>query len=274
MAIMRNVPIGEVLKDMGYINDAQLSEALQYQRANKDSGKRLGTILREQGYVTELQMLSALAKKMNLHLQSVDNCEIDPQAVKKIPKDLSVKYCMIAVAVDNGRLVVITNDPLNFYGIEDVRLVTGMPLVITLDEKEKIVRAIDNYYSEFEAKQVIEDINSEDLSDADALSKLGDEAAQQLENGDDQKPVIKLLNGFRGVGKRRQCPAGTRYQLQRIGRIVIVAAEIHMGFIQPCTYILAVLSYLILCFKQLVLIFLDIKPAYFVCTLTEHFLTL
>lgn len=194
--IMRNVPIGEVLKEMGYINDAQLSEALQYQRANKDSGKRLGTILIEQGYVTELQMLSALAKKMNLQLQSVDNCEIDPQAVRKIPKELSVKYCMIAVAIDNGRLVVITNDPLNFYGIEDVRLVTGMPLVITLDETEKITRAIDNYYSEFEAKQVIEDINSEDLGDADALSKLGDEAAQMLENGDDQKPVIKLLNSL------------------------------------------------------------------------------
>ena len=46
--ISKNIPIGEVLKEYGYINEEQLSQALSYQKENR--GKRLGGILIEDVY--------------------------------------------------------------------------------------------------------------------------------------------------------------------------------------------------------------------------------
>ena len=63
---VRNVRIGDVLKEYGYVNDLQLQQALDYQKANK--GKRLGNVLIEIGFITEKQMLSALAERLNLRI--------------------------------------------------------------------------------------------------------------------------------------------------------------------------------------------------------------
>ena len=44
---MRNIPIGEVLKEYGYINDEQLNVALEAQKSNRS--KRLGQHLIDLG---------------------------------------------------------------------------------------------------------------------------------------------------------------------------------------------------------------------------------
>ena len=41
---MKNVPIGQVLKEYGYITDAQIQQALAYQRENRDKRLRMGEI--------------------------------------------------------------------------------------------------------------------------------------------------------------------------------------------------------------------------------------
>lgn len=47
----RNVRIGDVLKEYGYVNDEQVGKALAYQKEHK--GVRLGGALIELGYITE-----------------------------------------------------------------------------------------------------------------------------------------------------------------------------------------------------------------------------
>ena len=57
---MRNIPIGEVLKEYGYINDEQLNVALEAQKSNRS--KRLGQHLIDLGFVSEYQMLEAFVR--------------------------------------------------------------------------------------------------------------------------------------------------------------------------------------------------------------------
>ena len=61
---MKNIPIGEVLQEYGYITEEQVQQALAYQKEH--SGMRLGQILIELGFVTERQMLEALAQRLDL----------------------------------------------------------------------------------------------------------------------------------------------------------------------------------------------------------------
>ena len=131
---MKNIPIGEVLKEKGYITEEQLQAALSYQKEHRDSGKRLGAVLIDMGFITDRQLLTAMGDKLNMRILSLETFPIDAEAVKKIPRPLAAKYHALAVAADGRRLSVVINDPLDFYGIEDIRQVTGMTLDISLAE--------------------------------------------------------------------------------------------------------------------------------------------
>ncbi len=189
---MKNIPIGEVLKEKKYITDEQLTKALEEQKINQGSGKRLGIILVEMGFVTEQQILAALCEKLNLHIIPLETFPIDIEAVEKIPKALAVKYTLLAVAMAGDRLTVVINDPLNFYGIEDIRQVTGMNIDIALAERAKIEQAIERFYSEIETKQVAKNMCGIENADLEAM-----ESAAILElDEDNAAPVIKMLNSL------------------------------------------------------------------------------
>ncbi|MGX8835191.1 GspE/PulE family protein [Amedibacillus sp. YH-ame6] len=184
---MKNIPIGEVLKDYGYINEEQLQVALDAQR--KDRSKRLGQHLIDLGFISEKQMLKALSDKLNEPVVDLDEVKIEVDAVAKIPKSLALKYDLIAISENNGRLTVVTSDPLNFYGIEDVRLVTGMSISVCLCEKAKILSAIDYHYSEINAKEVANKASEDFVSFEFDENELFDSET-------DDTPVVKLFNSL------------------------------------------------------------------------------
>ena len=188
---MKNIPIGEVLKEKGYITEEQLNSALDYQRSNRDSGKRLGRVLIDQGYVTERQMLSALCEKLNMHMLQLETYPIDINVVKRLPRQIASKYCAIAVSENNSRITVVINDPMNFYGIEDIRQIIGLPVDIALAETDAIEHTIDIYYSEIEAKQAA----TLAAGGENVLSEISADAVRELEEGD-ETPVIRLMNSI------------------------------------------------------------------------------
>ena len=62
MANEKNIRIGDVLLQAGYINQDELDEALEYQKNNK--GIRLGEALIKLGFITEHQQLEALSARL------------------------------------------------------------------------------------------------------------------------------------------------------------------------------------------------------------------
>ncbi len=186
MSQIKNIPIGEVLKEYGYITEDQLQQALAYQKENR--GKRLGTVLIEQGFITEQQMLEALARRLNLNQVDLTNRQIDVEAVSKIPQQLAEKYGILALSVHEDHMVVATNDPLNFYAMEDIRQLTGMDLEIQLAEKAPLERAISYYYSEVSAHRA--------ASTANEVFQDSEMEELELEEGDGEVPIIKLLNSL------------------------------------------------------------------------------
>ncbi|MEG1505407.1 MAG: type II secretion system protein GspE, partial [Lachnospiraceae bacterium] len=155
---MKNIPIGEVLEEYGYITSEQVDQALAYQKEHKD--KRLGQILIEQGYVTERQMLEALAQRLDLEMVNIDELNINEEAVGKIPRSLAIKYSILAFEMKGNNLSVALNDPLNFYALEDIRQLTGMHLKIYLAEMLPLTNALEYYYAEVSAKKAAVQANA------------------------------------------------------------------------------------------------------------------
>ena len=186
---MRNMPIGEMLKEYGYVTDEQIKQALAIQK--QDRSKKMGQILVELGYVTEKEVLDALGKRMGLQIIKLDNFKIDTAAVARIPKQLASKYNMIAIAEDAGKLTVAMSDPLNFYAVEDVRQTTGMTLEVYLAETASIQKAISLHYSEVSAKNAAAQANiSVDLPTGPSVQEL-----EEADVGDDV-PIVKFINSL------------------------------------------------------------------------------
>lgn len=188
---MKNIPIGEVLKEYGYINENQLQMALSMQK--KDRSKRLGQHLIELGFITETQMLKALSDKLSEPMVDLNEERIDIDSVAKIPIELAKKYNLMALSEESGRLRIVTSDPLNFYAIEDVRLVTGMNISVCLSESDSIKRLIEYYYAEIKAKEAAHVANENVVS-----FELEDTELYNSET--DATPVVKLFNSLLSRG--------------------------------------------------------------------------
>lgn len=184
---MKNIPIGEVLKEYGYINEKQLMTALSWQKEH--GGKRMGEILIDMGFVTEPQMLEALAKRMELPLTDISEKTLQLDAVRQIPRQMAEKYMLIAIEEKEGALEVAMSDPLNFYALEDIRQYTHKHIDVVLDVKENIRKAIDRYYSEIVTLEAFRKMDS----------GVESAAAQQitpLESADDDAPIVQALNNL------------------------------------------------------------------------------
>ncbi len=189
---MKNVPIGEVLKEYGYITEENIKEALDYQKTEAGKGKRLGDLLKELGFVTERQVLEALGKKLEIELADMANLKVDTDVTAKIPKQLAIKYNALAAEISDGRMTVVMSDPLNFYAQEDLKQIAGMPLRILLAEKSVIDSAIEHNYSEVGAKIAAKKAN---ISAADIEIPTLDTT-----DDDDDVPVINLINSLLARG--------------------------------------------------------------------------
>ncbi|MCI2061323.1 MAG: GspE/PulE family protein [Eubacteriaceae bacterium] len=182
---MRNIRLGEVLKEYGYITEEQIEQGLQWQKDNPDTKKRFGEILVDLGFVSDDNVLEAMARKLNMEIVDLDRITLDMKAVEMIPKHLAERYNMLAYQADGMDLTVAIDDPLNFYGIEDIRQLTEMNLILVLAPKERIRRAIVQAYSEVTARN--------------ALKRASESAAPPVEETGVEEigvdaPVVDALN--------------------------------------------------------------------------------
>jgi type IV pilus assembly protein PilB len=188
MADIKQVRIGDLLKEYGYVNDEQIDRALVYQKQNNI---RLGQAVIALGYVTEKEVLEALAHKLGLPRIRLDTAHVDTKAVAKLPRSLAEKYTAIAISEEGGLLNLVINDPLDFFGIEEIQRTAQMQTRLIIGEKDDILNAIHHYYSEVEAREAVNKVDSQ-------MSTLFPEIEQinTVELGDDATPVVNLLNSL------------------------------------------------------------------------------
>lgn len=184
----RNVRLGDVLIEYGYITEAQLNEALNIQKG--DRSKRIGEILQEEGFVTEKQVIKALAARLNLNIvEDVEAVRIDTSTAALVPQTIAEKYKIIPINISEGIITVVTNDPLNFYAQEDVRQLTGHDIKVILATEKDVEYLIGKCYSEVSVINAVKATNMQTstetpIEELDAIV------------GDDDTPIIQFINSL------------------------------------------------------------------------------
>ena len=187
---MRNGPIGQYLVEKKLITEAQLQEVLAKQKEQK--GKIFGDVIIELGYVTDVQFAEVLAERLNIQYIDLDNTPLAHDVVMKIPETAARKYNVIAVEKMGKRLTVATNDPINFYVFEDLRVITGCSVSPVLATKAAINRAIGKTYSEGQVDSVVDEATKEKEEEAGLDLNEIDLAEGRIENA----PIVKLATAI------------------------------------------------------------------------------
>ena len=185
---VKNIRIGEVLLESGFISQSQLEDALNKQ---KGSGKMLGDIVLEMGLVSETQLAQALSIRLKVPFVDLSSVKVSTEAVSKIPEAIAKEKTVFAYAINHNRLMVATNDPVNFYIFEDLKVTTGMEVVPQISTKSQIEAAINKFYS----SQALDSTMNELENEGDKGGDMEQSLAQAESDGRiDNAPIVKLVN--------------------------------------------------------------------------------
>lgn len=178
--------LGEILVNGKYITHEQLSRALILQ---KKSGKRIGEVLVAEGYVTEDDICNALSSQLEIPYIDLDLCEIDINSVNILSESIAKRYNVIPIKLEQGKLVLAMEDPLNIFALEDVVIYTGREIKPVVAKASTIKRYIDKYYSRKGAIQAAEEYINE-FASAQEIAAIGKDETL------DSAPVVKLINSL------------------------------------------------------------------------------
>ena len=195
---MKNIPVGQYLVQKGLISDEQLQQVLAAQKENRVPGKFFGDYVIEMGFISDVDFSKVLAERMGVEYVDLSEYKINEQAVKKIPEALAKKHTIIAINITGKRLTVATNDPVNFYIFEDVKVISGMDVIPVLATKDQITKAIGRSYSMQNVDSVIDSVTNQFISEDDIAAVEEAESSERIDNA----PIVKLAttiveNSFR-----------------------------------------------------------------------------
>ena len=184
---MAKLKLGDMLVSCGYITNSQVDMAIVQQ--SKDKTKRLGEILMDLEFIKEEQLLEALSQSLELQTIDIRTYKCDISAVELVPKSISMKYNIIAIANQNARVTLALNDPLDFYAIEDVKSLINVQCVLVLSKKQDIKDAINKFYSQIDAKKAVNVANR-------TVDFSKNQRIENLEADNTQAPIVNLINSI------------------------------------------------------------------------------
>jgi general secretion pathway protein E len=187
--------LGEILVENGAITNDQLEAALLLQKQSNEFGKKLGELLIEKELVNEEDMLHALAVQLDLPFYDrLPINDIDPTLIDHIPIGFCKDNKILPIARDDFNVTVAVADPLNIFPLDDLRLILSTNINMIVSSPRIIESAINRVYERAgdASQKVIDELNVPETGEEFDLEETRD----LLESTDDEKPIIRLVNGL------------------------------------------------------------------------------
>jgi type IV pilus assembly protein PilB len=187
--------LGEILFSAGIVKKEALIDAIKTSRSNN---RRLGEILLELGLIDRATLTKAIAKQFGLKYVDLENIEIPEEVMKILPEDLVRKHKVLPLGMDNGRLKLVINDPLDLEAMDTIRFRLNTDLDCRLADlfqiRDYIERTFDQTRQE-EDDKLKHSIDATAAELAEAGHELKAEALKAQAAGEDNDaPIVRLVN--------------------------------------------------------------------------------
>ena len=185
--------LGQVLIDLGYIDDEKLWEILD---EAKSSSLPVGQVALAKGLITETQLLQALADQFSLKFLTAEELKPAPEALAAIPETVASVFKVLPLVIRDGVVTVAIGDPMNLPSLDDLRNMQGLQEVVACLAIPSAIAEVMSKCYQGKEESIVDIINALSADDEDHrptgretsidLDKLIEEA--------DAAPVRKLLN--------------------------------------------------------------------------------
>jgi len=187
--------LGEILYKAGIVKKEALINAIKTSKANN---KRLGQVLLELGLIDEETLTKAIAKQFGLKYVNLERTTIPLETMKLVPEDLMKRYNVLPLGMNNGRLKLIINDPLDVDTMDVLRLRLNAELDYYLANPSKVRAYIEDFLDRSKSEtddRLKHSIDATAAELAEAGHELQAEALRaQSAGGEDDGPVVRLVN--------------------------------------------------------------------------------
>jgi type IV pilus assembly protein PilB len=142
---LKGRPLGRVLYKMGKVTREQVNQAVDVQ---KQRGGLLGQILVDLGYIDDTVRTLALAFQAGMEYVDLDGLSIPESALNQVPSQMANTYKVVPVDFDAQakRLVIALASADNFRAVDDLRTLTGCDIVSRITEPHKLEAALGRLY--------------------------------------------------------------------------------------------------------------------------------
>jgi general secretion pathway protein E len=178
------------------VSEEQLQTLL---RAHDGKGQPLGEVFAKYNFNTPEEALAELCKFLSVDfIKDIPINDIPVDLVRGIPINYAKTQEVLPYKEEAERVIVLTTNPLNHKALEDLRVKFGKKVHPLATTSVRIQDAINRVYEKSTAAlEGMEEIEGEEVD-------LDDPVIDLLDAGDDDAPVIKLVNTllFRAVKEK------------------------------------------------------------------------
>ncbi len=167
--------LGQVLQEMGLVDERKVNEALEHQR--RTPGTKFGKAMVDLGFIDEVQLAKALCRQFRLPFVDLSRARISPQVAELVPRQVVSDFPIVPVKLQDGRLILATDDPMVTFAADDIRFLLNRELQFAVTPTSALANARAEAYG-------IGEPVSADRRRASATAEAEDEEA----------PVIRLVH--------------------------------------------------------------------------------
>ncbi len=193
---MAAVQIENIILKSTSITSEQLTALLAM---TVDQGHSLGEYLAKKESANPDELISDICSQLGIqYIKDIPINDIPVDIIRHIPINLAKKFEVLPFKEDQEQVFILTTNPLNNKVMDDLRVMFKKRVRMIMTSKIKLLDAINKVYEKSTAAlQGLDGIEEEDYD-------LDEPIVDLLESGEDDAPVIKLVNTllFRAVKEK------------------------------------------------------------------------
>jgi type IV pilus assembly protein PilB len=189
--------LGQILVDLGYLNEDQLWDVLEEQK--QSPGEIIGQVAIRLGLVTDAQVTEALAEQWGMPVVNLEETNIPPKVLELVPETMASIYKIMPISLKDNTLTVAMADPQNMAALDDLRNFLGYDVRGAVSSLAAVEAAIQRHYASHQdsIEDIIGELEKIDEGDGNIGGGYGKGKVGPIDLGGESvetQPIRKLLN--------------------------------------------------------------------------------
>ena len=194
---MAQIDVANILSKATTLTSEQVKLVLSSPSTNGQQS--LSDVFASKEYTTADELVADLCREMGVDfIKDIPVNDIPVDLIRDLPINYAKQHSVLPFREETDLIIALTSNPLNMKSLDDLRVLFGKRVKPLMSTSQKIQEAINRVYEKSTANLAgMDEIDEEDYD-------LDDPIVDLLEAGEDDAPVIKLVNSllFRAVKEK------------------------------------------------------------------------